>query len=170
MGSAGCIIAINEISRRILSYLRTRTFFWFMLCKLSQIFFSIASLVRWLGHLHVHRSILKLEKNSSVVVDPWHSRRQQKSFFAYYFLKVHLHHFSQDKKSYRSHKTVGIKVFLTVLLDERRIRICNTKRKNEIMFSFITFFVLGPWGGGGRKAGYSIVQLCIYLRSWRKRI
>ncbi len=29
-----------------------------------------------------------------------------------YFLKVHLHHFS--KKSYRSHKTVGINVFLTI--------------------------------------------------------
>ncbi len=28
-------------------------------------------------------------------------------------LKVHLHHFSKKKKSKRSHKTVGIKVFLT---------------------------------------------------------
>jgi hypothetical protein len=35
----------------------------------------------------------------------------KKSFSAYYFLKIHLHH----KKSKRSHKTVGIKVFLTFL-------------------------------------------------------
>jgi hypothetical protein len=35
-----------------------------------------------------------------------------KSFSAYYFLKVHVHHFN-DKKSKRSHKAVGIKVFLT---------------------------------------------------------
>jgi hypothetical protein len=37
--------------------------------------------------------------------------------FAYYFLKVHLHNFInffRDKKSYRSHKTVGINVFLTI--------------------------------------------------------
>jgi hypothetical protein len=31
--------------------------------------------------------------------------------------------FFKDKKSKRSHKTVGIKVFLIFLLDERRIRI-----------------------------------------------
>jgi hypothetical protein len=31
-----------------------------------------------------------------------------------YFLKVHLHHFCTDKKSKRSHKTVEIKVFLTI--------------------------------------------------------
>jgi hypothetical protein len=36
-----------------------------------------------------------------------------KSFSAYYFLKVHLHHFSKIK-SQRGHKTVGIKVFLTI--------------------------------------------------------
>ncbi len=49
----------------------------------------------------------------------WPSRRQQqtnfkKGFPAYYLLKVHLHHFFEDKKSKRSHKTVGIKVFLTI--------------------------------------------------------
>jgi hypothetical protein len=33
------------------------------------------------------------------------------SFFAYYFLKVHLHYFSKTK----SHKTVGINVFLTTI-------------------------------------------------------
>jgi hypothetical protein len=33
----------------------------------------------------------------------------KKSFSAYYFLKLHLHHFSQIKN-----KTVGIKVFLTI--------------------------------------------------------
>ncbi len=36
------------------------------------------------------------------------------NFFAYYFLKVHLHHFFKDKKSKRSRKAVGIKVFLTI--------------------------------------------------------
>ncbi len=35
-----------------------------------------------------------------------------KCFCAYYFLKVLVHHF-KDKKSKRSHKAVGIKVFLT---------------------------------------------------------
>ena len=34
----------------------------------------------------------------------------KKSFSAYYCLKVHLHHFSKI----RSHKTVGIKGFLTI--------------------------------------------------------
>ncbi len=37
-----------------------------------------------------------------------------KSFSAYYFLKVHLNHFSKIKKSKRSHKTVGIKVVLAI--------------------------------------------------------
>jgi hypothetical protein len=50
-----------------------------------------------------------------------------KSLFAYGVLlsegKVHLHHFSKIKSHNKSHKTVGIKVFLTVLLDGRRIRI-----------------------------------------------
>ncbi len=46
--------------------------------------------------------------------------------FAYYFLKVHLHtrtSFFKEKKSYRSHNTVGINVFLTIFLDDKRIRI-----------------------------------------------
>ncbi len=48
----------------------------------------------------------------------WLSRWQLKSIFflcfsAYYFLKLHLHHFSKIK-SQRSHETVGIKVFLTI--------------------------------------------------------
>jgi hypothetical protein len=38
----------------------------------------------------------------------------QKSFVAYYFLKVTFAPFFKDKKSYRSHKTVGINVFLTI--------------------------------------------------------
>ncbi len=57
----------------------------------------------------------------------WPSRHQQKtnlkkSFFAYFFLEVHLRHFSKIKKSKRSHKTLGIKFFLLFLLDDRRIR------------------------------------------------
>ncbi len=39
---------------------------------------------------------------------PTKNKFLKKSFFAYYFLKVHL------KKSKRSHKAVGIKVFLTI--------------------------------------------------------
>jgi hypothetical protein len=35
----------------------------------------------------------------------------KKQFLAHYFLKVHVHH--QDKKSKRSQKAVGIKVYLT---------------------------------------------------------
>jgi hypothetical protein len=42
-----------------------------------------------------------------------------------YFLKVHLHHFSM-KKSKKSHKTGGMKVFLLILLDDRRIRISTS--------------------------------------------
>jgi hypothetical protein len=38
----------------------------------------------------------------------------KKKFSAYYFLKVHLCHFSKTKKSKRSHKTVEIKAFLTI--------------------------------------------------------
>jgi hypothetical protein len=47
----------------------------------------------------------------------------KKSFSAYYFLKVLLHHFSKDKKAKRCHKIVEIKVFLIFLLNDRRIRI-----------------------------------------------
>jgi hypothetical protein len=39
---------------------------------------------------------------------------KQKKFSAYYFLKVHFHHFSKIKNSKRSHRIVGIKVFLTI--------------------------------------------------------
>jgi hypothetical protein len=35
------------------------------------------------------------------------------NYFAYYFLKV-FYTVCKDKKSYRSHKTVGINVFLTI--------------------------------------------------------
>jgi hypothetical protein len=43
-------------------------------------------------------------------------------FSAYYFLKVHLHHFSKIKVK-KVHKIAGIKVFLTILHVDRRIRI-----------------------------------------------
>ncbi len=42
---------------------------------------------------------------------------KKKSYSAYYFLKVNLHHFSKDKKSKKEksqNSTVGIKVFLTI--------------------------------------------------------
>jgi hypothetical protein len=35
-------------------------------------------------------------------------------FSAYFFLKVHLHHFSKIKSQKRSHKLAGIKVLLTI--------------------------------------------------------
>ncbi len=41
-------------------------------------------------------------------------------FSAYYFLKVHLHHFSKIKDK-KSHKIVGIKVFVTILHEDKRI-------------------------------------------------
>ncbi len=49
----------------------------------------------------------------------WPSRRQQKisfllNFFAYYFLKVHFHHFSKIKTHKEVKKTVGIHVFLPI--------------------------------------------------------
>ncbi len=46
-----------------------------------------------------------------------------KYFFILFFLKVHLQHSSKKKKVWRSHNTVEIKVFLNILLDDRRIRI-----------------------------------------------
>jgi hypothetical protein len=45
-------------------------------------------------------------------------------FSAYYFFKVHFIIFQfKDKKSKRSHKAVGIKVFLTIFNGDRRIQI-----------------------------------------------
>jgi hypothetical protein len=52
-------------------------------------------------------------------------------FFAYYFLKVHLHHFSKIKSHTEAKKTVSIDVFLTFLLDNRRIRIRNREAQNH---------------------------------------
>jgi hypothetical protein len=53
-----------------------------------------------------------------LVIDLQDATKHQfkKSLSAYYFLKVHLYHFSKIKKSKRSHKTVGIKVFLTIFI------------------------------------------------------
>jgi hypothetical protein len=56
------------------------------------------------------------------VADPWHVIDLQDAskklifntiFSAYYFLKLHLHHFSKIKVK-KSHKIVGIKGFLTI--------------------------------------------------------
>jgi hypothetical protein len=49
-------------------------------------------------------------------------------------LKVNLHHFSdkdKDKKLKRSHKTVGINVFLSIFADDRRIRIRTSNRQMD---------------------------------------
>ena len=62
----------------------------------------------------------------------WPSRRQQKtnqkSFSAYYFLKVHLHNFSKkvQKKSQNSRNQGFLKLFL---LDERRIQIREAQKQ-----------------------------------------
>jgi hypothetical protein len=66
------------------------------------------------------------------VIDLQNPNKKQilkKSFSAYYFLNVpvHLHRFTQIK-SPTSHKTVGIKFFRTILLDDRRIRILEAQK------------------------------------------
>ncbi len=49
-------------------------------------------------------------------------KTKKKKIFAYYFLKVLVHHF-EDKKSKRSHKAVWISFFSFFSLGDRRIRI-----------------------------------------------
>jgi hypothetical protein len=44
-------------------------------------------------------------------------------FSAYYFLKVHLHHFSKIKVISKSQNIRNPSFFLLILLDDRRIRI-----------------------------------------------
>ncbi len=51
---------------------------------------------------------------------------KKKSFTPCYFLKVHLHHFSKIKS--QKSKTVEIKVFLTIFLIDRRIRIQEAQK------------------------------------------
>ncbi len=63
------------------------------------------------------------------VVDPWHlvririresvplTNRSGYKFFAYYFLKLHLLHFSKIK-SHRSHKTVALNIFAWLQKDQ----------------------------------------------------
>ncbi len=53
----------------------------------------------------------------------WPSRRQQKFFCSLLFEGTFTSSFFKDNKSWRSHKTVGIKGFLLFLLDDKRIRI-----------------------------------------------
>jgi hypothetical protein len=55
-------------------------------------------------------------------------KTNKKSFSAYYFLKIHS--FFKDKKSKRSYKTVRINVFLTILLDNRRMIEGSGRPKN----------------------------------------
>jgi hypothetical protein len=38
----------------------------------------------------------------------------KKKLSAYYFLKVHLHHFSKIKSKKKSQNSIGIKVFLSI--------------------------------------------------------
>jgi hypothetical protein len=52
------------------------------------------------------------------------------SFYAYSFLKVHLHH-SSEKKSQRSHRTVEMKIFFIFLLVDGSIRSQIRIRKNK---------------------------------------
>ncbi len=58
---------------------------------------------------------------------PWPSKRQQKKFFCLlgtgtYFLKIHLHHFSNIKSNKEVTKQEESRFFLLFLLDDRRIR------------------------------------------------
>jgi hypothetical protein len=46
-------------------------------------------------------------------------------FLTYYFVKIHFDLFFKDKKYKRIHKTVGNKIYLTILFDAGRIRIRN---------------------------------------------
>jgi hypothetical protein len=55
--------------------------------------------------------------------DTYKKTNLKKDFSSFYFLKVHLHHFSKIKSPKTVTKTVGTKVFLLFLLDDRRIRI-----------------------------------------------
>ncbi len=48
------------------------------------------------------------------------------SFFSLLLFECTLTSFFKDKKSKRSHKTVGIKVFLAIFLDNRRIQIYSS--------------------------------------------
>jgi hypothetical protein len=49
---------------------------------------------------------------------------------------LHFHYFFKDKKSYRSHKTVEIKVFLLFLLDDGRIRIQEFQKHTYGSYEF----------------------------------
>ncbi len=111
---------------------------------------------RVLQHHHLHTPPQQSVNGSTSVADPWHfwygsgsadpclwvidpdpaifikdlQDANKKLIFsqifpAYFFLKVHLHHFSKIKTK-RSHKTVGIKVLVTFLLNDIRIRIRNS--------------------------------------------
>jgi hypothetical protein len=47
-----------------------------------------------------------------------HPDANKKLIFAYYFLKIHLHHFQRSKVK-KNHKAVGIKIVLFLLGDKR---------------------------------------------------
>jgi hypothetical protein len=72
------------------------------------------------------------------------------TFYAYYFLKVHLHHFSKIKVK-KSHKLEGIKVFLLFMHVYRRIREAqkhvNPLRIRNTGFTYLEFSLLGPSSG-----------------------
>ncbi len=54
--------------------------------------------------------------DADIFVSDLQDANEKNIFALLFFLKVQLHHFFfKDKKSQRSHKTVGIKVFLTIL-------------------------------------------------------
>jgi hypothetical protein len=54
------------------------------------------------------------DPDPAVFVIDFQGANKKQSFSAYFFLKVHLHHFSRIKKSKRSHKAVGVKGFLII--------------------------------------------------------
>ncbi len=81
--------------------------------------------------IHIHGSMPLTNGSGSCYFRHWPSRCQQKNnlkkgFSAYYFLKVHLHHFSKNKKSKkksRNSRNQGFFLLFSVFLfDDRRIR------------------------------------------------
>ncbi len=111
----------------------------------------------------------------------WPSRRQQKFFFAYYFLKLNLHNFSKIKSHKEVTKQWKSTFFLLFLHDDRIIRILPESRsqirtsyyrirlKNLMIRSIFDTEGGGgmetknkppfcSWGGGGGVSEWEIIQ------------
>jgi hypothetical protein len=92
---------------------------------------------------------------------PLKNQFSKESFSAYIFLKVHTSFF-KDKKSKRSHKTIRIKVFLTILLDNRRM--IEGSRSGSGAESVL--IPLTNESGSGRPENMWIRWIPIRIRIW----